>query len=401
MRAIKKVAVIGGGTMGADLAALMLQKRKAVIVKEVNKELADKVKDRLNQRIESWKQKGRIGEMDAETMKLLLTVTDNFQDLQEEGLLVIEAVPEKIELKQQIFAELEQNLPKDAMLASNTSSLPITLLTELMQDKNRLVGMHFFNPPTKMPLVEIILSKYSSEETVSSVENFAKRTLQKKTIRVKDCAGFLVNRLLLPYLNEAARLLTESALTPEEIDEEAKKFGWPMGPFVLMDFLGIDVCAEVAKFMETSYGPRAEPAPILSVLVKLKRFGQKSGGVGFYGGESLMEILNGEFPERGKKTVSAEEGFRRMMLGMVNEAFHCLEENVSSAEDIETGSLYGIGFPMAREGVLHWAEKENLLKIIESLTDCALRCGSRFEPASYLAKCVIEGKTIFEDNDLI
>jgi len=396
MKAIQKVVIVGGGTMGADLAALILQRRKPVVVKEISKELADKVKENLCVRIDGWKQKGRISDSDAQTMKELLAVADNYTDLQNEGLLVIEAVPENMELKRRIFSELEQNLPQDAILASNTSSLPITQLAANMKDKSRLIGLHFFNPPTKMPLVEVILSQHSSGEAVESAERFVKKTLQKTSIRVQDCPGFLVNRLLLPYLNEAARLLTETSLNLEEIDAEAKKFGWPMGPFVLMDFLGIDVCAEVAKFMHKSYGDRAEPAPVLETLVRLSRFGKKTCNVGFYGGEPLVNILNREFPSRNKKTITAEEGFTRMMMGMVNEAFHCLGEKVSSAQDIDTGSLLGIGFPMTYGGILHWAENQGLIEIVSSLTNLMTSCGSRFEPALYLVDCVIDRKKIFE-----
>lgn len=399
MKAIQKVVILGGGTMGADLAALMLQRRKLVVVKEVSKELAEKVKNNLYRRMDGWKQSGRISDSDTQTMKELLAVTDNYCDLQDEGLLVIEAVPENMELKQRIFVELEENLPQDAIFVSNTSSLPITQLAMNMKDKSRLLGLHFFNPPTKMPLVEIILSRYSSDEVVESVERFTKKTLQKTTIRVKDCPGFLVNRLLLPYLNEAVMLLTETDLTPEAIDAEAKKFGWPMGPFVLMDFLGIDVCAEVAKFMHVSYGERAEPAPLLKTLVKLNRLGVKTGNVGFYGGAPLLNILDAEFPKRSGRSMTAAEGFQRMMMGMVNEAFHCLGEGVSSAQDIDTGSMLGIGFPMTYGGVLHWTEGQGLVKIISSLTDMMLSCGERFEPAHCLINYVTDKKRIFEKTE--
>lgn len=400
MKAIQKVVILGGGTMGADLAALMLQRRKPVIVKEVSQALAERVKTNLERRIDGWKQSGRISDSDVQTMKELLAVTDNYRDLQDEGLLVIEAVPENMELKQRIFAELEENLPQDAIFASNTSSLPITLLAASMKDTSRLLGLHFFNPPTKMPLVEVILSRYSSTEAVESVERFAKKTLQKTTIRVKDCPGFLVNRLLLPYLNEAAMLLTETDLTPEAIDAEAKKFGWPMGPFVLMDFLGIDVCAEVAKFMHVSYGERAEPAPLLKTLVKLNRFGAKTGNIGFYGGKPLIDILNDEYPKRNEKSIVAADGFNRMMLGMVNEAFHCLGEGVSSAQDIDTGSMLGIGFPMTYGGVLHWSENEKgLAEIADALLTLSTSCGSRFLPAERLVHCVTEREKIFEKTE--
>lgn len=353
---IFKIVIIGGGAMGADLAALMARQNLPVVIKELNLELAKRAKEKVCQRIDGWVQKGKISQSEADFKKSLVSVTDNYGDLQEKGLLVIEAVPEKLELKQQIFSELELSLPIDAILASNTSSLPIRLLAAKMEDRSRLVGLHFFNPPTKMPLVEVIPSKYTSEETVLTVEDFVKTTLQKVPIRVKDRPGFLVNVLLAAYLKPVIAALEENIVSLEAIDKEATEFGWPLGPYLLMDMLGLDVCQEVTKVLNAAYGERFGSSRILALLVEKNRLGQKSGA-GFYsyneGLESLETILEKEFPNR--QSAEAKTIFGKMMTSFIEEAKIAFQNGVASKEDIEAGCVYGLGFPPHKSGPLHLA----------------------------------------------
>ncbi|MFN7088765.1 MAG: 3-hydroxyacyl-CoA dehydrogenase family protein, partial [Candidatus Paceibacteria bacterium] len=335
--------------------------------------------------------------------------TVNYDDLMkpdEQGRvvgLIIEAVFERMADKQEVFAELDKILPPEVIFATNTSSLSISEMANATNRKDKVIGVHFFNPPITMALVELISGQETSLETVETLEDFTKNSLGKVPIRVKECPGFLVNRLLMPYLNEATLLLSETNLRPEEIDQRARNFGWPMGPFFLMDYLGIDVCAEVAKILESGYGERVKSAPLMDVLVKLGRYGNKTGA-GFYvkdetkGFENLTEILNREFPNR--KDLDVEEGYRRMILGMVNEAFMCLEEGIASAEDIEKGCLYGIGFPFILGGPLHWAESEGLDKILTDLKRFEQQYGMRFKPAKLLEEYVSSGKKrIFETKE--
>ena len=267
------------------------------------------------------------------------------------------------------------------------------------QRKSNIVGAHFFNPPITMPLVEIISGKTTSIETADALEDFTKNSLGKIPIRIKECPGFLANRLLLPYLNEATLLLSETTLTVEEIDRVAQNFGWPMGPFTLLDYLGIDVGMEVAKILYDGYGERAKPAQLMQLLIEKKRYGQKAGA-GFYvydetkGFENTADIVSQNFQNR--VTIDLQEAFKRMLYGFVNEAFLCFEEGIASADDIETGCKYGLGFPMTLGGPLHWAENEGLVAVFVELKQYEQKYGIRFKPSKLLEEYATTNKKIFD-----
>lgn len=396
-KAIRKVAIIGGGAMGRGIALLVSQKGTPVVIKEINSELAQKSLQTVYGKLDEAAKRGKLLANPAD-VKRLITATDSFDGIKDADL-VIEAVFEKMEVKKAIFAELDKVLRPDAILATNTSSLSVSEMASATSRADRFVGMHFFNPPITMPLVELISGKETSEDTRITVETFAKDSLGKTVIRVKECPAFLVNRLLMPYLNEATHLLTETTLTVEEIDSRVSKFGWPMGSFQLLDYLGIDVAAEVAEICYKGYGERAKPAPLMKRLVELGRFGQKTGA-GFYANkdhESLGSIIEKEYPSR--SGLNVDDGFKRMMYCMVNEAFMCLEEGIASPEDIDTGCLYGIGFPLSLEGPLHWAQKEGLKNIREYLQGLYEKTGNvHFKPSLLLDKFAFMDMIIFKDS---
>lgn len=381
---IYKVGVVGGGVMGRGIAQLVAYSGKLpVVVKEANQELADKSREQIQKSLDNLVKRGKPA---AAMAKDLITVTADWQGAFSDVDLLIEAVVENLAVKQQVFAEASLWLPDHALLASNTSALPLSKMMEkVTPDRHsRFAGLHFFNPPHQLKLVELVKTEKTSEETLAELEDFSKNTIGRTVVKVKECPGFLVNRLLMPYLNEAAMLLMNSDVPPEAIDEEAQEFGWPMGPFLLLDMLGIDVAAEVAKALYEGYGERAKPAPILEKLVELKRFGNKSGA-GFYGDPPMTKIMADHFPFRAIRNLSAKQGLQIMMYGMVNEAFLCLEEGVASAEDIETACLYGLGFPFSYKGPLHWAEKEGLGKIAERLSN----------PSKLLREYAEQNRTVF------
>lgn len=363
MKSIYKVAIIGGGTMGADLAALMARQDMPVVVKELNDDLAQRFKERFDQRVDGWLEKGKINDSRADQLKMLCAATSSLNGLA--GIdLVIEAVPENLGLKQSLLSELSEILPQ-AILTSNTSSLPILLLSLKVKNPERMAGMHFFNPPTKMPLVELISSTITSPTTIESLELFATETLGKKPIRVKDRPGFLVNVLLGAYLAPAIRALEEADVRLEAIDQEARSFGWPMGPFTLLDMMGVDLADEVMNILFNAYGKRFAPSVLVKHLVSIGRLGHKKGA-GFYGGiESLAAILKREFPARVEG--NSRKIFEKMMCGMVNEAAIALQDNVASANDIETGCLFGLGFPQGKGGILHYADEIGLPGIVDVL----------------------------------
>lgn len=381
MKAINKVAVVGGGTMGLDLAALIARQDMPVVVKEANDELAGRVREKFDQRVEGRLNRGKINESKSEQLKMLFSVTSSYEDLKDTDL-VIEAVPENLELKKKVLEDLSRILP-NVILTSNTSSLPIKLLSEKVLSPDRMAGLHFFNPPTRMPLVELISSALTSNETLESLEVFTQETLAKTPIRVKDRPGFLVNVLLGAYLAPAIRALEETRVSLSDVDGEARRFGWPMGPFTLLDMLGVDVANEVTKILVSAYGSRFAPSVLLVQMVEAGLLGQKSDE-GFYG-HKLPQLLEKNFPQR--VGGNPEKVFKDMMHYMINEAAIALQDEVSSANDIETGCLLGLGFPQGRGGPLHLADEIGLATVAETLGDAA---------CSLLRDKAKNGETFFE-----
>ncbi|MBI2633117.1 MAG: hypothetical protein HYW78_01875 [Parcubacteria group bacterium] len=398
--AIYKVGVVGGGAMGQGIAMLIAQQGIQVVVKEMNTELASKAQEKMFKRIGSAVERGKIMSDKGEMAKALIATTADYNDLKDVDL-IIEAVFERMDIKKKVFAELDALVPLSVIFATNTSSLSITEMATVVQEqrKDKIIGVHFFNPPVTMPLIELISGKTTSIETVDALEDFTKNSLGKIPIRIKECPGFLANRLLLPYLNEATLLLSETTLTIKEIDSIAQHFGWPMGPFILLDYLGIDIGLEVAKILYEGYGERVKPAQLMQILVEKKRYGQKAGA-GFYvydetkGFEDSAEIVSQNFQNR--VALDLQEAFKRMLYGFVNEAFLCLEEGIASAEDIETGCKYGIGFPMVLGGPLHWAESEGLVAIFVELKQYEQKYGIRFKPSKLLEEYATNNKKIFD-----
>jgi 3-hydroxyacyl-CoA dehydrogenase/enoyl-CoA hydratase/3-hydroxybutyryl-CoA epimerase len=310
--------------------------------------------------------------------------------------LVIEAVVENITVKKNILKEVELQVKNDAIIASNTSSLSISEMANALQNPSRFVGMHFFNPVNKMPLVEVIYGEKTSNETVASIVKLAKK-LGKTPIVVKDVPGFLVNRILLTYLNESAYLL-QDGFSIKKIDNEIERFGMPMGPFVLADVVGIDVGVKVAESLENGYGSRMKVAEILQELHQNHKnlLGKKSN-LGFYNYDknnkittqnlAIYEILDSikdkiKTPE---ESVNDSEIIERCILTMINEASKCLEENVvKNARYLDMAMIMGAGFPAFRGGVLRYADKLGLQNIVKKLQNFEKKYGERFAVSKLL-----------------
>lgn len=403
MREIWKVGVVGGGAMGGGIARLLMLSHMPVVIKERSEDLAQAVHQTLCERIDELVQRDIISWEEAELQKSLLSTTAQYDDLK--GVdLVIEAVWENLEDKRKVFEALDMLLPPDVVFASNTSSLSISDLAAFTSRPDKVIGAHFFNPPHRLPLVEIIRGKETSQDTFDGIFDLMEDVLGKTAIHVKECKGFFVNRALLPYLNEAALALEEAKVDPHAIDDEALDFGWPMGPFVLMDMVvGLDIARDVANVLYEAYGERMKPAQLLLYLAKQKRLGQKSGaGVYIHDSERKDEyepieaILARLFPDR-RADVTASEIFERMMLAMINESARCLEEGVVSQDDIETACVAGIAFPPERGGILHYADELGLDVVVEKLEKLEARYGMRFFPAQILRDKAKDGSTFFED----
>jgi 3-hydroxyacyl-CoA dehydrogenase/enoyl-CoA hydratase/3-hydroxybutyryl-CoA epimerase len=301
--------------------------------------------------------------------------------------LVIEAVFEDLSLKHRVLEEVEPIIEATAVYASNTSTIPITRIAEVARRPERVLGMHFFSPVHRMPLLEVIVTPATSPEAIVSAVAYGKR-LGKTVIVVNDGPGFYTTRTLSAYMNEAGRLLDEGA-SIDAIDKALVDFGFPVGPITLLDEVGIDVGGKVGMVLVEAFGTRMAPSEAMRRVVAAGRTGRK-GKHGFYKyddsgqkgrvDESVYELIGGE-----RREVLAEEIVERCVLSMVNEAALCLGEGVlRSARDGDIGAVFGIGFPPFRGGPFRYVDSETVEKIVERLEDLDVRFPSRFTPAPLL-----------------
>ena len=398
-REVRRVGVLGTGTMGAGIAAANARSGIPTAMVDVDDaRLAAgmaKAQDVVMSRIKI----GRAAPLDLAKMLALLstsTTTGGFADRD----VVIEAVTEDESVKTAMFQQLAGVLGADAILASNTSTISITRMAASAPDPARFAGMHFFHPVDRMELVEIIRGERTSDETVATLVALVKR-LRKTPIVVRDCAGFLVNRVLFPYMNEALVLLQEGAAM-DAIDRAATRFGMPMGPIALEDLVGLDTAAYAGKVLGKAYPDRAVPTPILLDLAKAGRLGVKSGA-GFRkytgkGGKAEADPAFAPFLDKhraGDRPVADAELTDRLFLPMLLEATRVLEEGiVREPADVDMGLILGIGFPPYRGGILRWADAEGTARIVERL-ETYRHLGKRFEPTELLTRLAKSGESFY------
>ena len=384
---IFKAGVIGAGAMGSGIAQVITFSGLPVVLKDINQDLVDKGMEKIRAIYQSRVDKGKMsaGEMQAK-MDMVVPTTSyaDFSDVD----IVIEAVPEKMAIKKQLFAELDKVCPEGTIFASNTSALSISEMAAATNRSHKVIGMHFFNPAHVMKLVEIIPGLDTSQETVDDVVMFTE-SLRKIPVVVQECPGFLVNRLLMPYLNEAVLTVQEGAATAQEIDEAMTAFGWPMGPFTLMDMLGLDVCADVGQYLYSEYGERMKGADLFEKLVKAGRMGEKSGA-GFYGyggeTEEPVKQMIKELQAEGKTQKGTEFSVDRLMMPMINEAVFCVMENIGKISDIDMAMIAGTGMTYKGErlGPLELADTIGLDVVADKLEGLRQKYGERFRPARLL-----------------
>ena len=309
--------------------------------------------------------------------------------------LVVEAVVEDLAIKRTVLAGCEKFVRPDCILATNTSSLSVADMAAALTHPERFVGMHFFNPVNRMPLVEIIAGPASSPEAVQLAAATA-RALGKTVVVVRDCPGFLVNRILLPYLNEAARTVEDGAGI-EQVERVIHHFGMPMGPFTLTDEVGIDVGFKVAKVLHHGYGERHAVADLLRCLHEDLHLKGTKGGRGFFLHAGRQALPNPEIEQAVRSVQSAQkrtphalsdgEVLDRCLLTMINESARCLEEGVvAKAAHLDLAMLMGTGFPPSRGGPLHYAQSLGLKTVVERLKHLADTHGPRFTPAALLVE---------------
>lgn len=387
---IFKAAVVGAGTMGGGLAQLISYSGLPVVLKDVDQKMLDKGMETVRHIYQSRVDKGKMSTGEAESKISLIEPAltyDSFSDVD----IVIEAVPEKMKIKKAVLAELDGVLPETALIASNTSALSISEMAAATRRPSKVIGMHFFNPAHVMKLVEVIPGLDTSQETIDDVVMFAE-SLRKLPVIVQECPGFLVNRLFMAYLNEAAFCLEERAASATDIDAAVVEWGMPMGPFTLMDMLGIDVCKYTGDYMADEYGPRMAAGNLFTRMVEAGRLGEKAGR-GFYGygdetDEGTQQIL-ATF-ERDPNSVFTVE---RVMYPLLNEAILCLQEHISSLNDIDMAAIAGMGMTYhgERKGPLAIADEIGLDVLLDALQKFQAQYGERFRPARLLRTKVRAG----------
>ncbi len=380
-RPAERVAVLGAGIMGGGIAELVAAHDLPVILKDIDQEALD---TGLRHAGDLLRKAGDRGVFAAEEVGLKFALIHGTLDYErfDDVDFVIEAVVERMPIKQQVLREAEDRLPEHAVFATNTSSLSVADLAGASKRPSRVVGLHFFNPVHKMPLVEVVRTESSSDAALATTFAFV-GAMGKTPVLVADRPGFLVNRLLGPYLNETGYLLEQGAGVAE-VDGVLTDFGMPMGPCRLLDEVGFDVAQHVAREMERAFGERMKPSPVVDLLSEGGRLGRKNGR-GFYtypkgkqGGvdREVNRILGA------KGTVSVEEIRDRCLLLLVNEAVFALADRVvDNPGDVDLAMVLGTGFPPFRGGVLQWADTLGAARIRDRLLEFEEAHGPRFTPA--------------------
>ncbi|MCA9751340.1 MAG: enoyl-CoA hydratase/isomerase family protein [Gemmatimonadetes bacterium] len=374
-----RAAVLGAGTMGGGIAGSLagagIQVRlRDVAVESLRVGLAGAAGP-LNRRV----QKRRMKPRDRDAVMERISPATDLTGLTNVDV-VIEAVPEILELKQKVFREVEGIVRDDTILATNTSSIPIDAIAHGIEAKERLVGLHFFNPVHRMPLVEVIPGARTRDGVLEGAVGLVRR-LKKSPLVVADRPGFLVNRLLLPYLNEAALAVQDGWPIPA-VDGALLRFGMPMGPLRVLDEVGLDVAAKVSHVLEDAFGTRARPAPLMQRLLEAGALGTKAGR-GFWVGTGRERTANtqdlGGLPAA--PAPPDEEIVERLLSGMINEAARCLAEGVVRERDhLDLGTVLGAGFPPFRGGLARWALSLGEDEVRRRLDALAARYGERFAP---------------------
>lgn len=387
---INKVGVLGGGLMGGGIAFVTATKAKIPVrIKDITQQgISHAFKygfDLLNKKVK----RKFMSKSDLQKQMSNITGCIDFSGFKDVDL-VIEAVFEDLKLKQQMVTDIENNTNESTIFASNTSSLPISNIAANAEKPENIIGLHYFSPVDKMPLVEIIPHTSTSDETVSITVAFAKK--QGKTpIVVKDKAGFYVNRILAPYMNEAAILLL-SGEPIEKIDEALVNFGFPIGPIQLLDEVGIDVGAKIGPVLESKLGKRFSTPSAFTSLLEDGRLGKKvSKGFYLYNtkkkknnkqvDKSIYSLLNITI----SNTLPSEEIAKRCTFMMLNEAARCLDEGVvRNARDADIGAIFGIGFPPFLGGPLRYIDSIGVECVIKQLTLWSKQYGERYAPCDAL-----------------
>jgi len=413
---IVHAAVIGAGVMGSGIAQWLSSRGVTVILRDVAREQINRGLANIEKVYADAVKRGLMSEEKAKQGRARIcgsTAPMELRDVQ----FVIEATSEKMEIKKEVFRELAMEAGPKTIVATNTSALPVSELADMTVSPEHVIGLHFFNPVSRMKLVEVVIAKQTSDETRDRSLSFV-RQIGKLPVVVRDSPGFLVNRVLFPYLLEAAELF-EIGVDAEQIDRALVEWGMPMGPLRLIDEIGVDITIDIGNTLEKAYGQRDHVPTVLLWLRDQQMLGRKTGA-GFYKYEGRSQTPNDSLvqwrrglhgepegaegpdipPDRHRDPrlrLNEKELTHRLMFLMVNEAARCVEEGVlGSPEDADYGMILGTGFAPFRGGPLRFAEHFGLKEIVEELERLA-RTEEKFTPCEILKKHARDGTKFYEE----
>jgi len=380
---ISNVAVIGAGAMGHAIAQIASMAGMNVAMTDVKPEFTQKGFERIKWSMEKFVEKRTMRKEEMEAALARITLVEGYSKTVANADFVIEAAPEDLNLKKKIFIEIDAHAPPHAILGSNTSSLSITAMGAATKRPDKVVGMHFFNPPQMMPLVEVVKGAKTSDETAQTAIELAKKLGKTPVLVKKDVRGFIVNSVLGFVFNEAFWAMYRGEATKDQIDSAAKyKAGFPMGIFELADFVGLDIIDSASKEMASEYGDRVKIPPVVEPMVKAGKLGQKSGE-GFYNWKTGRPRIPFELAD--------EFDVDRIYVASINGAAWLLQGDVASPEDIDTGMKFGAGWP---SGPCELADRLGLDTAVAKLKELQTKLNeTSYKPCPLLEEYIAKGWT--------
>ena len=405
LRDIDAVAIIGAGTMGGGISMSFADRGIPVILLELNEDALERGLNTITKNYNMSLKRGKLSEDQVKQRQLLISGTTSYDDLADVDL-VIEAVFENLNVKKQVFKQLDKVCKPGAILASNTSYLDIDAMAAATSRPEDVIGLHFFSPANVMKLLEVIQAKKTAKDVVATTMKLAKR-IGKNPVLAQVCHGFIGNRMLARYINQAQQWLI-SGSTPKQIDDALENWGMTMGPIAMSDLAGLDIAAKARG--DSEYDTTSDPGrAVIEALVAMGRFGQKSGA-GFYNYDpntrarldapEVIQLIEEQAITLGieRRTFSEPEIVKRLILSLVNEGAKLLEEGIAQrASDIDVVYIYGYAFPVFRGGPMYWADTIGLDNIYKSICEFYAETGDEaWEPAPLLRKLAEDDKTFAE-----
>jgi 3-hydroxyacyl-CoA dehydrogenase/enoyl-CoA hydratase/3-hydroxybutyryl-CoA epimerase len=398
---VGKVGVLGAGFMGAGIAQVLAEKGVQVVMKDRDLDAVGRGMAFAAERFQDRVKRRRMTEADFKTALGRIFPTTDYEAFHRVDL-VIEAVFEDVGVKHTVIRETEAAAPEGLIFASNTSAIPISRLAEASRRPENVVGMHFFSPVHKMPLLEVIRHPGTSPAALATVVE-AGRRMGKTVIVVGDGPGFFTSRVLTPFLNEAAWILVDGA-SIDQVDRAMTRWGWPVGPFTLLDEVGLDVGRHAGEVVRSALGDRLEPPAAFQRMIDDGRLGRKARrGFYLYGEEGAKKSKGREVDPAVYRLldwqpgqISDEEIVERCWLQMLNETARCMEEGIiTDPADVDIGVIFGFGFPPFRGGLLREADRRGLPWVVSRLEHYAALRGRRFEPAALLREMARKGESFY------